>query len=316
MKGKQVVSFLLPMVSSGHCLFLSISFSYYYICLEKKKIFATEEPEFKVNGGGMNNENTTTTTNGNDDDETTTMGSVLRPTDPHLAPNTYDDDIMTTSPIVVPTTPTTTTAPPTTTTTTNTTTTEFEQAAMVRMTASLSSEEDDDINNNNNNDANTTEQRSHFGPAGHWAHSVEERGIFNVVWCQGCCSIFFSSLFWMGMFATPCVLGQLMQRLGLSIGGMPTFDRDTGHRTASQGVCFSIFVLTTLVYVCVLVLDGWLVDVVWYILIFYCIFMGILLRSVIRQHFGIGPMSYWVTCWDGMLEDCLLATFCSVFDFS
>ena len=39
--------------------------------------------------------------------------------------------------------------------------------------------------------------------------------------------------------------------------------------------------------------------------------MGILLRSVIRQHFGIGPMSYWVTCWDGMLEDCLLATFCS-----
>ena len=92
---------------------------------------------------------------------------------------------------------------------------------------------------------------------------------------------------------------------------MPTFDRDTGRRSASPGVCITLLLVTLLVYLVVLVLDGWIVDAVWYFFLVYCIFLGILLRSVLRQHFGIGPMSLWVTCWDGMLEDCLLATFCS-----
>ena len=101
-----------------------------------------------------------------------------------------------------------------------------------------------------------------------------------------------------------------MQRLGLSCTGMPTFDRDTGRRTASSGVCMAVFVITFLVYFCVIFLQGWLVDVLWYVFLFYVLFMGILLRNVIRQHFGIGPMSRITAC-DGMFEDCLLATFCS-----
>jgi len=143
--------------------------------------------------------------------------------------------------------------------------------------------------------------RASFGATGYWSH-----GLF------GCFSTIFTPLFWSAFLCTPCLYGQLMQRLGLTCTGMPTFhDRDgTGRpRLNIQGTCTLVALAAILVISFTILTEGWLVDVAWYIFVVYLLFMGILLRSVARQYFGIGPAC--LPQLDGMAEDCLVATFCS-----
>lgn len=137
-------------------------------------------------------------------------------------------------------------------------------------------------------------ERTVFGPSGHWS-----AGVF------ACFDTFFSALFWMACCCTPCLYGQLLQRLNLTWCGQ------TPRTGRANSTCMVLFALTTVVY-CVLLLTsdgGWFYEVILWVFVIYCFFVGFLLRSVLRQRFGIAP-STLPEC-DGMLEDCLLALCCS-----
>ena len=135
--------------------------------------------------------------------------------------------------------------------------------------------------------------RSMFGPPGRWGIRL----------CA-CFESFFTALFWMGFFCTPCLYAQLMQRLNLTCSGQSP---RLGRR--ATGTCMKVFVFTCITYMLVYFLRGWMIDMLFYVFLFYFFFMGILIRGIIRKRFGI-PATHVRAC-DGLLEDFCLAFCCS-----
>ena len=135
--------------------------------------------------------------------------------------------------------------------------------------------------------------RNMFGPVGHWSSSL----------CS-CWETFCSALFWMGVCCTPCLYGQLLQRLNMTCcAHTPSPD---APRVSI--VCIRMLIWTTLIYTFFLVLGGYLFDALMFAFIVYCVVIGMILRSTVRRKFGIGP-SCFGAC-DGALDDALIAWCC------
>ncbi|CAB9506183.1 expressed unknown protein [Seminavis robusta] len=157
---------------------------------------------------------------------------------------------------------------------------------------------DDTSNANSSFASQLAVDRSMFGPStGQWSTKF-----------FSCFQVFFTALFWMGCFCFPCVYGQLLQRMNMDLTGRSPHP----ERPRVSGVCMSVLVMTTLVY-CFwwMGVEGFLVDVMNWLFIGYCIFMGFILRSKIRKRFGIAPITTFLTLCDGILEDILLAVCCN-----
>lgn len=141
-------------------------------------------------------------------------------------------------------------------------------------------------------DVSQSSDRSMFGPSGHWS-----KGIF------ACFDSFFTGLFWMGCCCTPCLYGQLLQRLNLTWTG-----QQPAPGQKATGTCMAVFVFTSVMGCILFILRGWLANILFWAIFSWLFFMAILLRGVIRKRFGIAPTH--IHACDGLLEDFIVAFCC------